>query len=670
VLALAMIFLIQNIAFSIQKNVYHYQSKTKDIAYQFTKNDITYPLNPHPLNAEDEKFLNHVQKKSFNYFIENVNLKTGLVMDRSNNFKKSGFDYAPATIAGAGFGLSALIVGAERGWISKQKAENITLNTLKYALYHLENKNGFFYHFMDMKTARRVWKCELSSIDTALFIAGVILAMEYYENPEIKNLANHLYCRIDWKWMTNSSQFLSMGWSPEKGFIPHYWKDYAECMILYIMAMGAPENQLDPKYWQGLNRQAGKYGQHTLISCPPLFTHQYSHIWIDFQNKNDGYADYFYNSIEATLANRQFCLDSAKSFPLSYHKNCWGLTACIGPLGYMAYGAKPGSAVSDGTVAPTAAGGSIVFTPQKSIQVLKYIFKEHYKQMWGKYGFSDSMNLEKNWFAKDAYAINQGPILLMIENLRTRLIWNLFMKNRYIQKGMNLAKFKKSKNFKLNHKKIQTVETKSYFPHLRPSYNSVRISEQTCPNTKNFNFQLWSKKICKPLIIDKNYLQIGINNQKNYKTETFFFHNSKYLFICGSVYDKEIVTKNEKSLMHLDDAVEIYIDSQNDNFNWGGERDFQIILSPPLNKNGQFRAIESFKKDPFTLLMKTAYKPMKNQLGYKYILCLPRQAFGIHKKAIGLTMVFHNIDEKIGSDCKLNWFYAEPGIILGKLILK
>lgn len=630
--------------------------------------------NSYPLNDADEKFLDQVQKKTFNYFIENVNLETGLVMDRADNFNETDFNYAPATIAGSGFGLSALIVGVERGWISRQTAENITVNTLKYAQYHLESKNGFFYHFMDMKTGNRVWNCELSSIDTALFMAGVLLAMEYYENPEIKELANALYCRIDWKWMTNSSQFLSMGWSPEKGFIPHYWKDYAECMILYIMAMGAPENNLDPECWQMLHRQAGKYGEYTLISCPPLFTHQYSHIWIDFQNKNDGYADYFYNSIQATLANRQFCLDSAKSFPASYQNNCWGLTACIGPEGYMAYGASPGSAVSDGTVSPTAAGGSIVFTPEKSIQVLKYIFRTHYKQMWGKYGFSDSMNLEKNWFAKDAYAINQGPILLMIENLRTGLIWKLFMKNRYIQKGMALAKFRKSRNFKLNLAKLEIRETKSYFPHLRPAHNSIRISDEIGPDTENFDFKSFSKMAGKPLIMDKNYLQIGINRQENYRTETFFFHNSQYLFICGSVFDREIVTKNDESLMHLDDAIEIYIDSDNDNFKWGGTGDFQIVLSPPLNENGKFRAVESFKKNLMTPLMKTAYKPMKNphgcKIGYKYILCLPRKAFNLSKESTGLTIVFHNVDENIPSDCKLNWFYAEPGIMLGKLILK
>lgn len=599
--------------------------------------------------------------------------ETGLVMDRADNFTGSDFSYAPASIAGSGFGLSALVVGAEREWISRQNAEIITLKALKYAFLRLENKNGFFYHFIDMNTGNRVWNCEISSIDTTLFMAGAILASEYYENPEIKELVNNLYDRIDWRWMTNSSEFISMGWLPEKGFIPHCWKDYSECMILYIMAMGAPRYPTKPSSWQKLNRPAGIYGDYTLISCPPLFTHQYSHIWLDFKNKNDGFADYFYNSVQATLANRQFCMDSSPSFS-TYKEDCWGLTACIGPDGYTAYGAMPGAAVSDGTIAPTASAGSIVFTPRESIRVLKYLFKNYQKEMWGKYGFSDSLNIDRNWFARDAYAINQGPIVLMIENLRTGLIWNLFMKNKYIQKGMSLAGFKKSENFKLNTSKLQVEKAKPCMPHLRPSHDSIRVSETVNPDTIDFNFELGTGPDLTTtsgnlLVLNEKDLQSGINGQKSYKAETYFFHNDNFLFICGSVHDHEIVTTHKKELMHLDDAVEIYIDAENDKFKWGGTNDFQVVLSPdPIAE--KLRISETFSKDELTPLLRTNFQKLKSKTGYSYTLSIPRKPFKIEAEIIGFTIVFHNVDKNLLSDCKLNWFYAEPGIILGKLVLK
>lgn len=626
------------------------------------------PLHAFELSAEDEQFLDMVQRQTFNYFIDCMDQRTGLVMDRADNRSGSDFTYAPATIAGSGFGLSSLVVGVERGWISREKAETITLNNLKYAFDTLEHKNGFFYHFMDMNTGKRVWNCEISSIDTALFMAGVLLSAEYYENPQIRGLAEKLYDRIDWKWMTDSSDFLCMGWRPETGFIPHFWKDYSECMILYVMAMGASRNDLNPSSWRHLNRTAGVYGNHTLISCPPLFTHQYSHIWIDFKDKNDGFADYFHNSVQATLANRQFCLDSSPSYS-TYGENCWGLTACIGPDGYTAYGAMPGPAVSDGTVAPTAAGGSLVFTPMESLGVLKFLFGHYKKEMWGKYGFSDSLNTCRNWFAGDAYAINQGPIVLMIENLRTGLIWNLFMKNRYIQKGMDLAGFRSSEDFKLNLLNLRVERAKPCLPHLRPSQESRRVSDDLTFETFEIERQVSAPSSGSPLTLKQEDLQSGTNGQEKYETEALFFHNSRFLFICGKVLDRDIVTTHGREEMHLDDAIEIYIDGQNDNFKWGGSRDYQIVVSPDTVER-KLRVSETFSKGELTPELRARYKELPDNSGYSFLLGVPRKPFSIEGETIGFNIVTHNVDKNGLSDCKLSWFYAEPGIILGNLVMK
>ena len=392
------------------------------------------------LDRKDVGFLDMVEKRSFAYFVEAVNPSNGLVLDKASNSKSPDFKYAPASIAAVGFGLAALTAGADRGWIGRDAAQAQVKTTLKVFYEKMEAEHGFFYHFVDMETGKRVWDCELSSVDTALFLAGALTAARYFDSPEIKNLADKLYKRVDWKWMANGSPYLTMGWTPEKQFLPHAWSDYNESMVMYILAMGSPTFPLSADSWAAIKRPRGKYKEHELILSPPLFTHQFSHAFIDFRGKRDAFADYFENSVQATLANRQFCIDSAGSFR-TYGINSWGLTASIGPDGYKAYGAPPGPALHDGTVAPSAAAASIVFTPEYSLSALKYWYSKYRNELWGKYGFADSFNLDRDFFAADAFGINQGPTVLMIENYRSGLIWKLFMSRPEVQKGMKEAGF-------------------------------------------------------------------------------------------------------------------------------------------------------------------------------------------------------------------------------------
>jgi len=479
------------------------------------------------IDKKDVEFLEMVEGRSFQYFVKAVNPANGLVLDKASNSKAPDFKYAPASIAAVGFGLAALTAGAERGWIGKDAAAGQVRTTLEFFSEKMESEHGFFYHFVDMETGKRVWDCELSSIDTALFLAGALTAAQYFDTPEIKALARKLYERVDWKWMANGSPFLTMGWKPGKQFLPYVWGDYNESMVMYILAMGSPTFPLTGKSWEALKRTRGIYKGHELIISPPLFTHQFSHAFIDFRGKRDAFADYFENSVQATLANRQFCIDSAASFK-TYGKDSWGLTASIGPDGYRAYGAPPGPALHDGTIAPSAAAASIVFTPEYSLSAMKHWYAKYRNDLWGNYGFADSFNLDRDFFAPDVYGINQGPTVLMIENYRSGLIWKLFMSRPEVRKGMEAAGF--GGHAALSAVPAQPpVEMAAYFLHKRPFLKVERIGDALKPEDLRLGAATWGKAR-KSVELDKKYLQSGFNFQPDYRVKADLLANSRYFF--------------------------------------------------------------------------------------------------------------------------------------------
>jgi hypothetical protein len=400
----------------------------------------------------DDEFLLEVQRKAFDYFWLEANPANGLLRDRST--AKS-----PSSIAAVGFGLTAIGIGIDHGWIGRAQGRERTLRTLR-TLFELPQgpeaadmagHKGWFYHFLDMRTGARVWKCELSSIDTVLLMAGVLYAAEYFEDAEIGGIAQKLLDRIDWRWMLNGGRTLSMGWHPESGFIPARWKGYNEASILYILGLGVEKDPLDPDQWKAWTETFEWKTSHgyTFIHFPPLFGHQYSACWIDFRGIADAYTrakgiDYFENSRRATLAQREYCILNPGGFQ-GYGPNVWGLTACDGPgrdgaHGYIARGAPPAEN-DDGTVAPTAAGGSMPFTPRESTAALRHMYDNFREKIWGKYGFRDAFNLRLDWWDPEFIGIDQGPILLMIENHRTGRVWQTMRKNKTIQRGLSRAGF-------------------------------------------------------------------------------------------------------------------------------------------------------------------------------------------------------------------------------------
>ncbi len=394
------------------------------------------------IRCEGEKLLRKELKGNFKFFITQANSNPksqgyGLIRD------KSELSPEVASIASVGYGLAALVIGAERKWIRYEKAYKKAKGTLDTFLNNLEATNGFFYHFIHMETGKREWNCEVSIIDTGIFICGAILAGEYF-GGEIKQKAEQLYKNINWNWYRDErvNQFY-MGYSPEQGFSGH-WDMYAEQLMLYVLGVASPTFPVEPTIYEDFKKPVADYGEiknivHTY--CGTLFTYQYSHAWIDFRNRKDKDGiDWFENSVKATLANRKYCIENSQKFK-TFGENSWGLTACLGPKGYSGeFGAKPAFSElqgNDGTISPSGAAGSIVFTPELSMQSLEYYY-EHFPKLWGKYGFKDAYNLEgeKPWYAKECIGIDKGTSMLMIENYLTGLIWKYFMKNQYVKKGL------------------------------------------------------------------------------------------------------------------------------------------------------------------------------------------------------------------------------------------
>jgi len=394
---------------------------------------------PPSLSEEDRLLLEKIQRDTIQYFVLRSDSSTGLTQDSS----RPG---SPASIAATGFSLASLAIAESRGWISYAKAYKQVRRTLETLRNRAQHQNGFFYHFLDTKSGRRVWGSEASSIDTALVLAGALLAGQHFKGTDIPRMAQELYERVDWKWMMNGSQLICHGWKPESGFLPYYWDSYNELIILLALAIGSPTKPMPAKDWEAWNRFEDTYNGKRIVysHSGSLFTYQYAQAFIDFRNLWDRDINYFQNSRDATLANREYSLGFRDQYR-SYSEDSWGLSACLGPGGYRAYGAKPGQGIHDGTVAPYASIASLIFTPEFSLQAIKHFYQEHGDSLYGPFGFKDSFNLNKRWWSREYLGIDQGITVLMLENfLSEGSVWEKFMKLPAIQKWITLCGLRKT----------------------------------------------------------------------------------------------------------------------------------------------------------------------------------------------------------------------------------
>ena len=394
----------------------------------------------------DDQLLEEIEKAGFLFFWEQADSTTGQVKDRA---LAAGNDTRTvSSIAATGFGLTALCIGDQRGYqphsaiVSRVQA---TLGFLANTMQPL-GKNGFFYHFVDMTTGVRAFNSEVSSIDTAILLCGVLTCRQYFADATIQNLAAQIYSNVNFNWVLNGSTTLSMGWTPESGFLTARWDHYSELMMLYLLAMAAPNPAfaIPASSWASWTRPMITYQGLSYISgSDPLFVHQYSHAWFDFRNKKDAFANYFQNSSTATQAHRLFCISLAGQFS-DYSADLWGITSSDSKNGYVAWGgpSAQGGIIGpvDGSVVPCATGGSLPFDFTDTIHVLRWI-RGHYPQAWQRYGYVDAFNPLSAWYDTDVIGIDVGISVLMAENQRTQFVWNTFMKNPEAQSAMQLAKF-------------------------------------------------------------------------------------------------------------------------------------------------------------------------------------------------------------------------------------
>jgi hypothetical protein len=396
------------------------------------------------LSSQDQSFLEDLERRSFSYFWEQTDSHTGLVPDRAraNGSPLDENHRDVASIAATGFGLSAICIAAERGWIDRNQALGRTRNTLRFFATKAFHEHGWFYHWIDAKSGDRRWDSEVSSIDTALLLAGVLTARQCFrEDREIVKLSTQIYERVDFRWMLNGDPLLlSHGWKPESGFLKPRWDTYSEDTILYMLATASPAHSISPASWYALWRDRYRYEGYAYFTTigVPLFMHQYAHAWIDYRDRREqrgDHIDFFENSVNATLAHRAFCMNLRYDFP-TYGPNIWGITASDSAKGYLAWGGPPRDPAIDGTVVPSAAGGSLMFTTDLSIAALRAMRDKYGDKAYGRYGFVDAFNPGTGWVDSDVIGINVGIMLLSAENARTGNIWRWFMGNPEIPRAM------------------------------------------------------------------------------------------------------------------------------------------------------------------------------------------------------------------------------------------
>lgn len=405
------------------------------------------------LTADDNTFLDELQRRACMFFLDQASASTGQVLDRAKAFDPPGQrdTRRMASIAATGFGLTALCIADRRSLIPHATILERVRATLRFHHDKLANNHGFFVHFNDIETGDPWDHSEVSPIDTSLLLCGVLTARSYFHRDrEIHDLATGIYNRVDWPWMLNGGDMFAMAWR-NGDFERGRWNHYSELMMMYLLALGSPTHPIPAESWNAWSRPVMHFQDFTYISAnDPLFVHQYSHAYFDFRDKRDKFANYFQNSITATKAHEAFCIQLGEPYSPDY----WGISASDSQHGYTAWGGpgshKPdptpvdiakGFGGIDGSVVPCAPGGSLAFVPDACLRVLRALKQNYGDNAWGRYGFCDAFHPQTPWYDPDCLGIDQGITVVMAENLRSGLIWSTFARNPEVAVAFQKAGF-------------------------------------------------------------------------------------------------------------------------------------------------------------------------------------------------------------------------------------
>ena len=605
----------------------------------------------------DEAFLEELQKRCFLFLYEQADPNTGLVADRAPADGSEKFDVA--SIASTGYALAGLCIADERGWISHEEAYGRALTTLRFIWEDMPHEHGFYYHFVDMKTGARSWNCELSSIDTGLLLAGVLTARQYYKGTEVEELATKIYERVDWPWMRGKGKTLTMGWKPESGFLNATWDGYSEHTMIYLMGLGSRTNPLPPTAWKIWKRTPViTYDGMTFMACPPLFTHQFSHAFVDYRGLRDNVANYYRNSVLATRAHRAMCIKLGKRFP-HFSEDLWGITASDYAGGYTAWGGPPATGNIDGTVVPCAAAGSIPFLPEECIHTLKHMKKTYGDRVWKKYGFVDAFNPQTGYTADHVIGIDVGVSLLMIENYRTGLVWKHFMANPEVETAMNLAGFRPEGEVKDEDSSVYGLRA---IPSERLSagWNRGNRTAKARPIAHGWEQADWHA------VTVEDSLEKGQPDSDNHAEARFAFAwDEQALHVLVRVTDQAVTSDVAEDRLFEQDCVELYIDPQGDGFIWDAQEDAQFGFAVTD------KAWEWFG-DRHQGVEQTV-KP--DSAGYEVRAAIPWESLGVIPQpghTIHTSIAIHSLNYRGDSSIKLNWCYKEQAgqITLGELVLE
>ncbi|MFC1576523.1 glucoamylase family protein [Candidatus Omnitrophota bacterium] len=606
-----------------------------------------------------DEFLDKVQKQAFGYFWDETNPYTGL----TSNTTEPGM---PASNAAAGFMLSALIIGIERGWITKDEGYERALATLK-AFEKIEKFHGFTYHYFNKNTGKRMWTGEVSCLDTGLFLCGAIAIGEYFKGTEVEELADGLFRNTNWQWFLNGENVLQMAWKPEEGFFARV-DTFSEGILCYILAMGSPSYPIPSECWDAFARPVGEYAGYKMIYARngSLFQYLFPLVWFDLKDKHDKYADYWQNAIKAVKANRQFCRNNAASYK-TYAEGFWGLSACLSAGGYMVFGGKPGKNIHDGTVTPHAVGGSIPLTPEFSIEEY-WVMYMRVPEAVGKYGLTDAFNLDRKWASRDYISIDKGLTLLMIENYRTGLIWKYFMQNKYVKAGMKKAGFEPGRQDEPS--KLVTLAGNPYDTlEIKPIDYSIKVDG---------NLSEWQGA---PQIVltgdGTKHVELTLGFVKNDADVSGVFYlgwDTDNLYLAGKIRDNEIVCEEEDRNIYLDDCVEIFFDTNKNGYNFDiNAYDYQLGIAPyGPGKESQIWAWGYRNRVPRNI----DYAVRMLEDGYTFEAKIPFSEvnnFGPDaERETGFSISIHDKDSD-GKTKKLTWSIdstSQPGkIFFGTLVL-
>jgi hypothetical protein len=440
---------------------YYYRVTAVNVSSQTSPPSATMFTVPNTFSSGNA-FMDYLEEANFDFFWYTANPANGLIPDRSANGAPGG---SACSISSVGFGLTAIGIGIDHGWITRNQGAARVLTTLNTFWNGPQGTNdageigynGWFYHYLDMTAATRSGSSELSSIDSTLLLGGILYAKQYFNGTNttemsIQTTASAIFDRVNWSWFAPDvpgTNGVRMGWLPESGFSTFGdWIGYDEGMLIYLLGIGASSNALPAacwSYWTSGYSWATYYGESFII-FPPLFGHEYSHCWVDFRHVGDAYMNaenstYFENSHRAALAQQAYCIADPLGWR-GYSAEIWGLTASDDPSGYEAHGAPP-ALNDDGTIAPTAPGGAMSFAPEIAGPTMQYLYSLGRTKLWTAYGFVDAFNFSvtPNWYDTDEIGIDQGPIVISTENYRNQSVWRLFMQNPEVQRGLQKAGF-------------------------------------------------------------------------------------------------------------------------------------------------------------------------------------------------------------------------------------